>query len=244
MRIISKVREYYDGVQGIDLEKSDVWCRERETVDPWETLDINNILKTQPYAYESDYDAINKIFSRRRRDSYVRNYTLHFILFGFCGKIYPMIIAVPDKEFSTYGGFKKLKNDVVIRSYDGMVSFLSETKPKDKHIDMNMFSTFFNTEYTFLNEVFIKLHVPYFSLQLIGKTIWLETNPDLTALYVKEQYDAYTIYQEISMYLFGVLGSKEDIPPMSNESIKQAHGFDHKYAFKKEPKNKTCKRPK
>jgi hypothetical protein len=64
-------------------------------------------------------------------------------------------------------------------------------------------------------------------------------NPILKDFQFYRVFDAYTAFQELSMFLGGVLGGAH--PPMveiSNDDMARKKGFGHKYAFRKEPESK------
>jgi hypothetical protein len=60
----------------------------------------------------------------------------------------------------------------------------------------------------------------------------LITNPCLKDLQFYKVKDAYQTYQELDMYLGGVLTNTEVIPPMDDLTLIKAKGFDVKTSFR------------
>jgi hypothetical protein len=55
-------------------------------------------------------------------------------------------------------------------------------------------------------------------------------------------FDPHTTYQEIFMYISGVLGGNmKEIPEMSDDDMRDSKGFD-KWSFRKEPSSKKKKK--
>ena len=67
----------------------------------------------------------------------------------------------------------------------------------------------------------------------IGIVYHSEINPSLKTYNFQEVIDPFTLYQEIEMYLGGVLGNKEVIPEMADKDKVVSHGFDPKWSFRK-----------
>jgi hypothetical protein len=99
----------------------------------------------------------------------------------------------------------------------------------------------------YLTPIFEKENVPYFSITTIGDRMnWDAKNIyEVTILPVLKKYDFIKLkdpiqaFQEISMYVGEVL--RQPVNPMveiSNKDMAIKKGFGHKYAFRKEPKEK------
>lgn len=115
----------------------------------------------------------------------------------------------------------------------------------------NLFRSTENESYAklekYLIPIFEKENAPYFSVTTVGDRMhWDDKNIyEVTLLPVLKRYDFIKVkdpiqaFQEISMYVGGVL--RRPANPMveiSNKDMAIKKGFGHKYAFRKEPKNK------
>jgi len=137
---------------------------------------------------------------------------VQFILVGFCGQIKPL---------AKFGD----------KYYDNYDDFLNSV-PKEKtfyYFSKNQLKEFFNNQHEDVKQYFRKYHVPVFKLVLGFSKNNLELNPCLKDLHFYKYFDAPTAFQEIYMYLSGVLGSVEkDVTNISDKVKLQQHGFDDK----------------
>jgi hypothetical protein len=76
--------------------------------------------------------------------------------------------------------------------------------------------------------IFHQFKVPCF-LYNFGRLI---TNPCLKDLQFYKVKDAYQTYQELDMYIGGVLANTQVIPPMGDLTLINARGFDAKTSFR------------
>lgn len=143
------------------------------------------------------------------------NYSVFLI--GFCGKTYVCLKIYPyeDTPYFIYG-------------YDNIVNYL-ETR-NSKYRMKNFYEDYNNmVNYNFM-EIYRKHHVPVFIIDKDGLTI----NPNLKELSFQKMFDCYSAFQEISMFIGGVLGTSENnIINISNEDRIKQYGFD-KFSFRKE----------
>ena len=92
-------------------------------------------------------------------------------------------------------------------------------------------------------ELFRGFNTPSFAIFNKERTVKPETmlicNPVLQSVDWFKKFDTFTTYQEISMFLGGVLGNVEDNNiPMSDKDKVLSHGFDIKSSFRKEKQSK------
>ena len=254
MRIISKFSDYYDGIQGMDTNHNDIWLRKEKSWNPWELLDIAEF---DMYSNkQNNQDKITDLFEPRRffyQGLNLNNYSLEKHLIGFCGKIYPIIIAVGDTRLGAYPSYKrkKLAPDVVIRDYDSVIEFIETHKIKEKTYKFSFtkpvefkkeMDDYFNGDHSFLTELFFKLNTPVFVLQRNLDSDNKDKQYDyeilescsLKELHFQQVHDAYSTYQEITMFRDGVLGCTEQITEISDEDRIKQHGY-HDYSFKTRP---------
>ena len=157
------------------------------------------------------------------------------ITIGFCGKIYSLV------EFRFYNGIsgvtdiqfcysiEELTNEFkkfgipVSTDVNGKYRMYSEIGRYQKFFETGK-STTYGVQYKRnLQDIFIKNKVPIFRID--GPQITL--NPILKDVKFFRIFDSYSAYQEIEMYIGGVLGSiGKEIPKVSDEDRFAAHGFD------------------
>jgi len=103
---------------------------------------------------------------------------------------------------------------------------------------------FFNYDFSKLNSYFISEHSPVFVYQ--AENSWKVPSPEsiitvnccLKDFSFFKQKEPTIAFQEIYMYLAGVLGNKENPTIQIDDKVKlQQHGFDN-YSFKKLPQEK------
>ena len=150
---------------------------------------------------------------------YIRNLSPH--IFGnillFAGKIYPYIEY--DKKYywdfdSFYDDLEILKNPTkTVGSIHKLFSFKGSTILE---------------EWSIQNKITIAL-MNYWHKEI-------NINPKLSQLNFEKQFDPYSAYQEIEMWIGGVLTNNETIPEISDKDKINQHGFD-KWSFRKQPNN-------
>lgn len=238
MYIISKHKDYYDTAMGYGIDKTTVYKR---------------TLKEKKIKKEKDLREEDITFSKYA-------YAIEQFVIGFCGEMYPGIKVTkrtPDryagyinpedkeKEFCFYNAddymnFLKEEDIGLQRSsyyYWGISSYsvYSEKEIKD----------FFKTSHwNFLEKNFHDFYCPVFiyktgRLTRRSKQTNLTLNPVLKDFKFVKVKDPYTAFQEVYMYLAGVLGNTEkDTTNISDKHRIQQKGFD-KWSFRKMPqKNK------
>lgn len=140
--------------------------------------------------------------------------TLTKFVIGYCGELYPCAISQTETESVTYWSEDDLEAEIKHRTwYSNDRGFWT---PKQSMGE--------------LYEVFQTLKVPVF---VISHTK-LQTNPILKTYNFQKKVQAITAFQDISMYISGVLGvSEKETIVMSDEIMLLKKGFN-KHSFKKE----------
>ena len=221
MLIVSKFHDYYDTAIAYGIDKKTVYNRKTDTFE----------LKRESFISSRDRDFWSKGVC----------YTPHAYIIGFAGELYPLV------TFSTNGGDTKYfyraselfsflesinydlrKSDwrysPFIRSIDGINSFFKKENTQD-------FASFFR-----------KYNAPTFIIEGIG--YWQErviVNPMLKEYSFQKVKDPFTAFQDIYLYISGVLGNEmEKITEISDKYKIKQHGF-FEYSFKKLPSKKKGK---
>jgi len=197
------------------------------------------------------------------RNIYEKNPRSDFLfecgLLGFCGKLYPFVVI-----FRTNSGFKI---ESVYYKYSDLESdpkyatYISNYREKYKRFIWDTITSspkmFFEHYSKKENvELFQKFNVPVFIqfgyyMDPKGKHwFWPQyksstdyeqychLNPCLKTFQFYKMFNPFSAFQEIQMFISGVLGNKEkDTVGVSDKDLLLSKGFDSKYSFRKEPKN-------
>jgi len=244
MYIIAKKNEkdYYDGVVGtVGIDKTIVY--ERNIID----VENNKIPPLFKEATLSNFDNIKNNYFHQLHDFRIDKihenkfpYDSYFIV-GFCGKLY-----VGWKLYS----FKNINNDVLITiTYDLDYIFeLFDEKNRFGNSLYDIVSYILNYDAI---DLFRELNTPIFIYDYDSNVKNISgycreyhnskfiINPLLKNYEFYKKFDSFQTFQEISMFIGGVLGSKEKKIIEVEDKYKIAqHGFN-KWSFRKEPKDKS-----
>lgn len=213
MLIISKFHDYYDPVgKTTGIDKTIVYQRTEVEL----TVDFDTRIDDEGGKRYPDW-----------------RYEYKFYLIGFCGKLYPCIRHISyDAKKKKYLPIQWIFDVKKIQSIiDKRFTHWRKYARMDELVH--------NTEFLGL---FAKYKVPAWIVGDIkdgpGSTINLVLNPNLKKMGFQTAVDPYTAFQEIMMYISGVLGTPSNPMVAVSEKTKVAkHGFD-KWSFRKPPKDK------
>ena len=231
MRIISKFRDYYDHVQSFGM--SDVIYQrkkiELEITDKSLLKFVGEGLKFNSW-----------VFSFKKITVDVQCYVI-----GLCGKTYPVIkLTATDKKYKKTTSFFYNEKDFHQYLIDHKYRDISQytTKGHWWKSEQSKVKAFFDYEWHKLNELFHQHNVPIyvinFNLASRESTPSLILNHELKDFNFYTQMDTYKTFQEIEMFVSGVL--KTPVVPtttISDECMRDAKGFD-RWSFKKMPTKK------
>ena len=241
MYIISKRKDYYDGVAGTTgIDKAIVY--EREIVEV-EDKDLPKVFqKYSPWKNRNPSPFVILSGVNVKRDLRISGVYVHaapFII-GFCGKLY-----VGWKLYSE--GKQQLSGTELVTTitYDNenIKKILNQMSWHGKLDD--------NLNYILTYDalpLFRELNTPVFvydsdyGRSLVEKTYRNNPkffiNPLLKEYQFFKVFDSFQAFQEIQMFISGVLGNKEkDIVQVEDKYKIAQHGFD-KWSFRKEPEEK------
>lgn len=220
MIIRSSFKDYYDTAMSFGIDKDTVYSRE-QSEQPWKKSNLVDI----PYSWK---------FNVKEGQAEVRP-----VYIGFCGKIYPAIkvVVVPFSYPTPYD-----VPDRYFYSYEKYLEFLNETNTQmDKG---HRFSSglrieriakeFFTQSYYRLEPLFRELHTPVFVIttDVKDRNRIIISNPKLSDYKFMTQKDPATTFQDIFMFLAGVLGNKEvDTVQIDDKHMLKQKGFDQ-FSFK------------
>jgi len=243
MRIVTKeFHDYYDNCMAYGLDKSIVYDRKMtELFDDDElTKESKKLFVNIPSRSYSKQNVINETINEYNSNQI--RYAFDSGIIGFCGIIHPFLTV----RYAKHDAYGWEESDDYIYDFESYEKFIKKIKTNENNFilhNMKAMEKYFNCfEET---DFFFKIKNPIF-LNIEGcryRERKLIINPCLKKYKFYKVIDSMTAFQQISMFLSGVLG--EVHPPtieVSNEVKKHKAGFGHKYAFKKEPSKKKNKR--
>lgn len=228
MKIISKFHDHYDSASAF-YDDSILLKRQSEVIEQSDlkiTLPYKTIQVAASYG-RSVVDSMNRIAA------------IDFLY--FCGKVYPLFsIFNSSYHFKKVGnGSVRLENRSDAAYFSSIQELINEAEKRDIRFGSGKYAEDKIKKYEQLvkdclsveikADIFSEVGVPYFMTE--GYSII--TYPVLKNLTKSFKLDAYGIYQEIEMYMGGVLGSQEkETIEISDKDKRDSKGFDN-YSFKK-----------
>jgi hypothetical protein len=224
--IASDWHDYYDSCSKLGVDKACVYNRETEQID--HKLDRKTPHPSTSNSYRSRY----------------YKYEVNYRLIGFSGAIYPLVIVEKSLGNSTpellhfynaekllnYFTKEKIKYSRQYSSWFYRTYTLDEVGGIQKFFDQGNWNHFL--------EYFHKHKVPTFS---IGPKL-LILNPELKKLGFQQIKDPFTAYQDIHMYISGVIGVEPKITTkISDKDMAESKGHGDRYSFRKHPGTKRSK---
>lgn len=234
MRIISKFKDYYDSAVSYGQDIEFIYKRDQKSF----LLDPNKQIK---FTKEPKKESLFCVWQHHIRFySNGDTYYPRRIVLGFCGKLYPMMIIRKEgdgssfifskEEYLAYCQNENIDSNKLVRSS------LYRFDRKNDFWDL--------TSWNYLQKIFLDYKTPIFVYGELKEgnpeNHNLEINPELKAYGFQKKLEPAVAFQEIYMYLAGVLGSNEhEIVTISDKDKIKQHGFDPKYGFRKMPENKN-----
>lgn len=226
MLILSNFKDYYDGVVGtFGIDKTIVYKRMTKEYEPKSKgyPKIFDELKYLKKYYSFSY------FSFSKYKDY-NNYS--FFIIGFCGKMYLGFKLYHDYEFKflTYDP-EVIKDKLKIskreaKDFDTLCEKIINYDPIEIHRE-------------FKTPIFIYDENGYTHSYRLNRHFYI--NPELNDYEFYKVVDPVTAFQEIQMYLSGVLGTGEkNIIEIDDKYKIPQHGFDN-WSFKTRPHKKRKK---
>lgn len=241
MLVISKFHDYYDTIAKLGVDKEYVYDRTEKTIKG--TFGKKDGIRGH-WPYDEEY-GVTKANSTTK-------YSVHKMVIGFCGKLYPVIVV--DKKWSN-----DKEERYSLYTTDKVHEFFEKEKvsleDKNRFWSMRDFSVkskksldnfFAGSEFKELELEFQRHKVPVFIYGRFPdpkKPIMrghdkehLVLNPKLKDYGFVKVKDPVSAFQDIYMYLAGVLGITHLKTPEFSDKLKaQAKGHDGKYSFRKPP---------
>jgi hypothetical protein len=249
MKIVGKLHDYYDGLMSYGQDESLIFKRESVVVNDKKSemfKDVKNLLEVDAFKRGFWRD----LYSYPSADLVTKKNQMHYanaVFIGFCGKLYFGIHLHSISHLDIVDKFLYTKDEAN--------KFEEQYQYKPRYVDINSsdirgnwltgkmgkLSNVFDS--VDASEFFIKHRVPYFAVHTKGGQIKeVVLVPELKKYEFQKVKDPYTAYQEISMFLGGVIPRQvpETVEISDKDRIAQ-HGFDklsfrHPFKIKKEKK--------
>lgn len=236
MLIVSKFHDFYDSITAYGIDKTVVYQRQEKIVKlkkshDWRKRDLQ-------LPYDDEYTVVQK---GKRFKIVVSRFVI-----GFCGKLYPGVrIKVPAGEHK-YSHYHFYELDKAWRAAKqlGVKEDKSNYRLFWAHYNnfnnMRDLGTFFNLDsWKELLPFFVSQNVPVFVLRRNEKDRHgdeLACNPRLTDFDFEKVKPPPIAFQEIYMYISGVLGvPARPMVEVSDKTKAAKKGHDGKYSFRKPP---------
>ena len=228
MRIISNFKDYYDSISRYDGERDHVWIRKRE------------VLKEPLIPIPEEYVRTMSFSLQGSSSGFLEIRPVAVLL---CGILYRGATTEIGIKRETFWDLDSLKKYVGKLKFSGGKPKLPMEKTrwyfrKPWIID----DDWFRSDESF-RDVFIEKKMPLVVVEqdtsaVRGRKILCVANSELKHLDFYRRMDAASIYQELAMFIDGIIGSS---PPrmekVSDLTLRDKHGFDEK-SFKKEKQKK------
>ncbi len=254
MKILSDFQDYYDsalGVAGVDTEV--VFRRFTKRLEP-NTDAIQGWFETlsgggrTPFWEWRNYSPL----WHYRPEAHPFAVVQEFIIF-FCGKIHygievsPSGLSTPNPARNliffddAIGGFIENYLNIALEEYAHSVRYFGE-QPYNAFLEIRLRMARLES-----SSVIQSLHVAYNAPILVH--VFPDTlliNPSLKQYHFMRLYDTYTAFQELAMFVGGVLaGNENPLLEVSERDKLLQHGFDDKWSFRNpDPPKRKQKRKK
>jgi hypothetical protein len=245
MYIISKTKDYYDSCASLGIDKTLIYKRELiHDENSSVGLDICEKFITPSVGWEKYHTSI---YASWNMSGIRRHLGLFLHIIGFCGKLYPLIQYRHEPDGKTISEWfypqdlDELK--VLVEQNSSLRGCLEEgkfyrygTKKKGSEWDKFCHTVQELNEVEYLDP-FVKYGVPTFIVGLVphreSKRYALFLNSTLSAYEFQRIKDPFTAWQEIGMFLGGVIPRQvpETVEIKDKDRI-AGHGYD-KWSFRK-----------
>ena len=233
MRIISKFHDYYDTAMGMGIDPNLIYRRET---------------KLHEFVHWTFDAKILRIFEIP--PVWMFRFGQPLAILGFCGRIYPYWL---DRNFdvSIDSLTKKPSSRIWLTDAEMVRQHLVSHDPSRQDIDESIALDIAKETRAFegatiSEEIFRAIDAPAFIVRNIFSTkpYQVHTNPRLANFDFMKVFDAFTTFQEISMFLGSQLAPEDRAPRTSGDdkTIAASKGFDQESFRTKAPGNKKLNR--
>lgn len=257
MKIVSKFTDYYDGCRAYGIDPNLVYIRHTEEKTYKERL-FSYMKENQKPLYSPGEPEVPLELRKAGRimfASYGSRYSSpspYIVLVLFCGKSYFGMVTFKAKDRQYPDVFYRDKvlwnlNDMQEHSDSLKRKNLKSYHDESTNNIVKRFSPFQGKEIS--NDILHELKAPVVSIPYKthryhgAKSTW-EINPCLKDLDFAKAVDPFTAFQELSMYIGGVLGVNKDGADITDDKmLRDKRGFN-KHSFRMDSPGKKRKRKK
>lgn len=230
MKIISDFHDYYDIGLGISHHDSQEFVFNRKTSEKYIDLGTSKNITIDKREFEEKFSFLfmeegrfwGKYLSIQRTINYET-----FVLI-FCGKIYPGVKLFRGHSDVSIG----YSNSPELDQLKTSISFKNKFFNYQLNSFINSIDVWNNLD---VKDRFIESKDVITLVEATYKGVKITINPNLKNLSFQKVFSPYSAYQEIEMFLGGMISKKEnDILKISDVYMLVTKGFD-KWSFKKLP---------
>lgn len=198
MRIVSKFHDYYDIGLGLGYDSHVDYIR-----TPREVLFKDGASPEKEFFGKLNF----------HRHAWHNSVSLEYVIIGFCGEFYPLVIAKSSYDQKRY-----------CYSSEELASVIEISR-------WSRYKEFYETVKTLKNdELFIANHSPIVIVELGAKATW---NGLLRPYGFMRIIDPWQAFQKIEMFLGNMAAPQKPMPKQSDIEKVKSHGFDPKMGFRK-----------
>lgn len=243
MRIISKFKDYYDSAAGYGVDTTVVYERVPKTLPSWS---LEEDKQEDVVQYREIAAACRAIVHEDHFRQLYRHAEFKTIFVGVAGKIY-VGLALPYKMFDEEKQlWQKLHNDMYAEMHvwkpenltDKQLDEKMETAwagPKELTTMRDWFKLNENARVVENLDLFTKYNMATFVAVQTNHCTSVEINPQLQGYGFQRMMDGFTAFQEISMFVTGVLAQKDQMTHVpTDKELLYARGHDD-MSFKTPP---------
>ncbi len=225
MKIYSNFQDYYDGVQGMGMDTSVVYNRQREE----RNLKLPFNLSFSYWGEKGEVRIYNEESSWRPKNQ--DGYDAGTIFVFVAGKLYPLLRVIVYKDLHKY--------EKIVISFDEYIEYLTSFgfKPfegsyrlNDQVKDMENYFKFSHQDIQswMLDNKLVVAKATFRDL----KNDIIQVNPALKDVKFQRVLDPYMAYQEISMWVGGILPQSKEVQDIPDKYKIEQHGFNE-WSFRK-----------
>lgn len=228
MRIISRFKDYYDSVQRHGMDKSIVYIRESKEI----RLDSGIIADQRLQSLIDVYSSLPSYLG-------IFNYSINSALIGFCGEWYTCMeirrspMFSPGRSISVYS-YAELLDFAQKENNEKLTMELSSNRPYNWRDNLT-YATVADATKNLKSDLFMEFRCPIITVHRVPNTPFsaITFNGALRGFDFMKVKDPFQAYQDLSMYVGGVLSAPEkETIEIGDDYMRDKKGFD-RWSFRK-----------
>lgn len=232
MRIVSKFHDFYDGVMKSSFDPETTYLRYTEEINV-EKHEFTTAADLHYFHIE-----FSSVFFRSVLNS--KNYVsgITQTLLCFCGQVYPIFHAQIERKSNIATAPLWICHSMSWSELKSQITAKTGEVPSESTYDLprraKEATRFMDKGYEDCEKIHIEFNCPVIAFEASSRNgIKIIKNPCLSDIGFNHLLDPYSTFQEIYMYLSGVLGNKGNpMVELSNVDRLQKAGFDKVISFR------------